>query len=568
MKFNKPLLSILIASFALQPNHTRCMDVAASNFVSNHPTIVRTLVGTAAVAALCTAGHYALNKLQFNKIHWPWKSINTHMIGNKPVEEVFKERAKQLAALQEPQRTAPQSEWLWGTATAAHQVEGHHRNSQWCLFEAQPDKNGTLQEPAALPDGRRALLSGGVTEPFGVGCESFKHLDGDIQRMKDLGVNTYRFSVEWSEVIPEQGKINYAKLAEYKQMCQKLIAAGIKPAITLYHYSEPIWFFNLGGFENANNIRHFVDFCQEVYKELHEYVYMWFTFNAPEGISSEGWLVGQKPPAKKNMDLMAKALHNVLEAHVAVYRALKALPSGKESRIGILKNIFQLDPYDAANPLDQLASYFGTDLVDESIFRFFKTGEFYTNVPRGIKTTKVMGIPVPVGIKYPIEKQTNEYIKNGGKCLDFIGLNYYGHAYMKMFKPTRQSIPDIEPDIPSHDRYTIYGEGLNRALHTLSEKLAQPLGIPMYVTENGIGTEDDNLRILQSERYLYGLARAVNDGLDVRGYIHWSLLDNYEWGKYKKFYGLYHVDRSTPALTRTKKAGAAHFEKVVKGSKP
>ena len=565
MKYTKPLLSILLSGVALQPSHTHCMD-AVSNFTSEHPTLVKALLGTVAAAALCTAGHYALNKMQFNKLHWDWKNINPLIIGNKPVQAVFKEHAKKLAELEEPKRSVAQNQWLWGTATAAHQVEGHHTNSQWCLFEGEPDENGTLKEPKALPDGRRALLSSGVIEPFGIGCDSFKHLDGDIQRMKDLGVNTYRFSVEWSEVIPEQGKINYSKLAQYKQMCQKLTAHGIKPVITLYHYSEPIWFFNLGGFEHKKNINHFVDFCKVVFKELHEDVHLWFTFNAPEGISAEGWLKAMKPPAKENMDLMVKALYNVLEAHVAVYQALKELPGGQQSKIGILKNIYQLDPYDAANPLDHIGAYFGTDLVDESIYRFFTTGQFYVNVPRGIKTTKIMGVPVPTGIKYPIETQTNEYLKNGGKCLDFIGLNHYCHGYIKKFKPVKETNNDIEPQIPSHDRYTIYGEGLYRAIKTLSEKLGQRFNIPIYVTENGIGTEDDELRTLQSKRYLYALARAINDGYDVRGYIYWSLLDNYEWGKYKKYYGLYHVDRSTPDLTRTKKRGAAYFESVIKGS--
>ncbi len=566
MNFTKPLLSILLSGVALQPNHTHCMDTAL-NFSTDHPSITKAVLGTVTAAVLLTAGHSILNTMQFNKIHWPWKTINPRIIDEKPVEEIFRDRANQLRQMDEPQRKdAPQNEFLWGTAVAAHQVEGHHKNSQWCLFEWQPDQNGTLQPPQALPDGRPARLSGGIVEPFGIGCDSFKHLDDDIKRMQDLGVNTYRFSVEWSDIIPQLGVINYAKLAQYKQMCQKLVAAGIKPVITLYHYSEPIWFFERGGFEHKENIGYFVDFCEIVFKELHEYVYLWFTFNAPEGISAEGWLKAMKPPAKENMDLMVKALYNVLEAHVAVYRAIKELPGGKESRIGILKNIHQLEPRDAANPLEQLASYFGTDLVDNSIFRFFTTGEFYVNVPRGIKTSKIMGIPVPIGLKYPIEKQTNEYLKNGGKCLDFIGLNYYGHRYMKMFKPVKQPIADIEPDIPSHDSYTIYGEGLYRAIQTLSDKLAKPFGIPIYVTENGIGTDDDNLRILQSERYLYALARAINDGYDVRGYIYWSLLDNYEWGKYKKFYGLYHIDRSTPDLTRTKKRGASYFESIVKGS--
>lgn len=533
MNYSKSVLSMCLIAHILQ----------------NHPSYAmqkyKPVAIAAGVAAVGTAAYAAAQKIYFNHLHWDWKkndpkNIYIHQATTKGLDlsewtrkepfntisiaDFFKLRAQYL------QKLSPnQNEWLWGAATSAHQVEGDCTNNNWYLFEGKQ-------------------LDGNIVQPAAQGCDTWKHEDTDIQKMKELGINTYRFSVEWSKVFPQQGIVDQEVLNHYKEFCQKLVKNGIKPVITLYHYTEPIWFYEQGGFEKAENIKHFVEFCTTVFNAMHKDVYAWFTFNAPEGIALQGWLTGSKPPAKKNMKLAVEVLHNILEAHVQIYQAFKQLPGGQESRIGILKNIMQLDPWNIANPLDHLACYMGNKLQNESVYNFLTTGEY--------------SVYVPTKVNY---HATNEYLKNGGKCLDFIGLNYYCHNYMKNFKPIREPNQEIEIHT-NNSKYTIYAEGLYRAIAELSARIAKPLGIPIYVTENGIGTDNDEHRTLHNQRYVYALARAIQDGYDVRGYIHWSLMDNYEWGQYAKHYGLYAVDRNTPELTRSLKPGAQYYKDVVTNS--
>jgi len=534
----KRLASLLLGLFIMHPAPSYSMHYV-TNFITQNKKLS---IAALTVAAVGTAGYYIANqayKNYMNTIRWDWAHIDpTHITKDGkqiPIAEFFKQHAAAVACKTDH---PGQNQWLWGAATSAHQVEGNCTNNQWHSFENKE-------------------MDGKTIEPAGIGCDSWNHEDEDIANMKALGINTYRFSVEWSKVIPEQGKVDLKVLNHYKQFCQKLVANGIKPIITLYHYTEPKWFYALGGFEKHENIRYFVEFCTIVFSELHEYVHLWLTFNSPSGVAAQGWLTGTKPPAKKDMKLMAHVFFNLLSAHVQIYRELKEMDGGKEARIGILKNIMQLDPLSFFNPIQHFACKVGNDLVNESMYTFFKTGTFKVWVPGKVSF-----------------QATDEYIQNGGKCMDFIGLNYYCHNYMtSKFKPIREPNPEIE--IPTNnDKYTIYGEGLYRAIKELSDNLAHPLNVPIYVTENGIGTDNDAHRTLHNQRYLYALARAIQDGYDVRGYVHWSLMDNYEWGQYGKHYGLYHinrtilVNRTTPALTRTFKPGAQYFKDVVTGSNP
>lgn len=486
-----------------------------------YKTVSKNKALTAAIT-LPLITYYAANKLYQRSIHWDWKNIDETHINGIPLAEIFKQHAATLKN--------NGSQWLWGTGTSAHQVEGDCTNNQWYLFEGKP-----------LEDKKEV-------EVAGIGCDHWNRYKEDIQLMKQIGTNTYRFSVEWSKVMPQQGVINKEALAHYKDVCKELIANGIKPVITLYHYTEPIWFYEMGGFEKEENIQHFVDFCKTVFTELHEDVHLWLTFNSPEGVAAQGWLTATKPPAKKGQYvLMAQVLHHLLEAHVRTYQALKSLPGGQNSRVGMLKNIMQLDPWNVANPLDHFGCYIGSNLVDASIYNFFNTGIFSVYIPGKVSYT-----------------QENTYLKNGGKALDFIGLNYYAHNYMSNLKTFREPNQDIEIHT-NNTKYTIYGEGLYRAIKELSKNIAEPLNVPMYVTENGIGTDNDAHRELFHRRYLYALAHAIKDGYNVHGYILWSLMDNYEWGQYSKHYGVFKVDR-TNNLERTLKPGAQYYVDMIKNS--
>jgi beta-glucosidase len=321
-------------------------------------------------------------------------------------------------------------------------------------------------------------------------------------------------------------------------VCKSLLRQGIKPCITLHHYTDPIWFAQKGGFEKKENINDFVVYTQKVFEELHDVTHIWFTFNSPDGYASRGWLVGSAPPGKKSVALMTEVYKNILEAHVQTYHALKATPHGKTSTIGILKNMHQIDPWRRWNPIDIIASKLATNITDTCFFDFFTKGTFKTYIPFKVKVS-----------------HTNT---NAVGALDFIGINYYSHRYMKNFS----LIQDPQEPRTDNESYTVYPEGLYRAVEKVSLAVAKPLNIPMYITENGIATENEELRDEFLKKYLCALSHAINDGHDVRGYIHWSLLDNYEWGSYKKKYGLYNVDRVTQK--RTLKPGSRYYKEVIK----
>ncbi|CAN5129987.1 glycoside hydrolase family 1 protein [soil metagenome] len=542
MKFtSKLILTLLTTSVALQPVNAHAMQTAI-DFIKNH----KYAAGAAALAGL---GYYAANKAYTNSIRWDWKKINTENLTNSiapgchkgvtPITTIFKRHAQRLADAKDTPSTlsGDHHEWLWGAATASYQIEGDCNNNQY-----EPNEN--------------RVINGELVEKAGIACDGWNRYKEDIQLLKDMGVNSYRFSVEWSKIEPEAGVYDEAALNHYEDVCKELVANGIKPVITLYHYAEPNWFAQMDSFEKRENCKYFVNFCAKVYERLHPYTYLWLTFCSPE-TAAQGWLRGSRPPYKKDMGLMVQVLHNVLETHVDIYQKFKSLPNGNQSRIGIHKTVFQLDPWNIANPLDHLACHMGDKLMNESVYHFFKTGEFKVYVPFKVNYNK-----------------TNDYIKKGGKVLDYMGMSYYCHNYMSNFKTFREQNQDIEPHT-AHPVYTVYGEGLYRAIKEMSERITKPLGIPIYVTENGIGlTEEEdqvepdqgNKRTLQGKRYMYALARAIQDGYDVRGYLHWSLMDNYEWGTFKKRFGLYHVDYDND-LKRTKKKGAEYYESIVKGSK-
>lgn len=530
--FSKVTLYLLISSIAVQPA-TEGMQ-SAIDFVKDNKYVA----GVLAVAGL---GYYAANKAHQNKIHWDWKRINTAVLPYKggTVMQFFKDHAKRLANNKDiPSTTCGvHHEWLWGTAIAGCQNEGDCTNNQY------DDIQGTI-------------VNGQLYEKAGIMCDGWNRYKEDIQLMKELGVNAHRFSVEWSKIEPQPGVYDEEALAHYEDVCKEMVANGIKPVITLYHYAEPKWFSKMDSFEKRENCTYFVNFCAKVYERLHPYTYMWLTFCSPE-TAAQGWLSGGRPPFKKDMKLMVQVLHNILETHVDIYQKFKSLPNGTQSRIGIHKTVFQLDPWIFGDPIAHLKSYMGDKLINESVYHFFKTGQFKVYVPFKVNYNK-----------------TNDYIKNGGKALDYMGMSYYCHNYMTATSMFREPNQDIEPHM-AHPTYTVYGEGLYRAIKEMSERITQPLGIPIYVTENGIGLteqEDEvepdqgNKRTLQGKRITYALARAIQDGHDVRGYMHWSLMDNYEWGTYEKRFGLYHVDFDNN-LKRDLKKGAQYYKDIVQGSK-
>ena len=233
---------------------------------------------------------------------------------------------------------------------------------------------------------------------------------------------------------------------------------------------------------------------------------------------------------------MGQVYKNLLEAHVRVYQACKMIALLQEHKIGLMKNFFHLEPRGA---LGSVARFIARHIKDECFYNFFKTGNFYIYVP----------FKVSVNYRNPLAPQS----------IDFIGISYYSHAYMQNFSVQR----DMTRVATNNPLYVIYAEGLYRAIQEASEQLAQPLHIPIFISENGIAAIDDETRSLFFKQYLYALSLAIQDGYDVRGYFYWSIYDNYEWGTYSKRYGLHFVNFATQE--RILKNGTEHFRGVVRG---
>ena len=426
--------------------------------------------------------------IKHDPLHWDWNHIDTASLYFPP-------------------------HFLWGLASSAQQVEGNCTNNDWSIWE----KNNADQ----------------VT---GLACDHWHHYKNDIQLIKKSGARAFRFSIEWSKVEPTQGHFDHNALMHYKEVCQELVKNQIKPIVTLHHYTNPQWFAAKGGFEKENNIADFITFCQTVFATLHPYVHLWITFNSPTSYVARSYLERMAPPGLENMQLTQEVVKNILEAHVQTYNALKKLPGGREARIGITHNIYQVE---SAGTLDGWTASIADTVFNEAIFTFFKTGVFKVYVP--------------------LKASVKHINKNAPHSLDFVGLNYYSHGLIKNFKMQQYpgEIKTLDP------YYTIYPEGFYRAIVTISQKLTRPLHIPLYVTENGVATNNEQERELFFQRYLFALSRAIQEGYAVQGYVVWSLMDDYEWGSYNRPYGVYKVDFKTLERTRKGRHGADYLVSVM-----
>ena len=398
------------------------------------------------------------------------------------------------------------SNFVWGTATAAHQVEGNNTNNNWYEWERSVDDDGISR----IHNNDRS----------GLAADHWNRYPEDIMLMKDLGVNHYRFSVEWSRIEPEKGVYDLKALAHYRNMCEALIDADITPVVTLHHFTHPTWFEEMGAFEKKENTDHFVRFSELVFNELKELVPMWCTFNEPSVFVAQGYFNGIFPPGKKDPVLAGTVLENMLNAHVETYHRLRSIAGSDANKIGLVKNIFQFDPYRRWHVLDWAFSKILNDVYTNAPLEFLKTGESSFYMPGMVDNN--MTNPNAIG------------------TLDFIGLNYYSRMHVKgRLNAVEPFIFDTrEQDIMTDMGYPLYAEGFHRALKTISK-----MGVPIYVTENGLADDNDTIRPLFIKRYLYALNQALRERIDVRGYFYWSLMDNFEWAEgYSMKFGLYELD--------------------------
>jgi beta-glucosidase len=371
--------------------------------------------------------------------------------------------------------------FTWGTATAAHQIEGGNTNNDWWAFEHTPGS--------------------GCAEPSGDACDSWDRWEEDADLVAGLAFDNHRFSVEWSRIEPAEGEFSRAALAHYHRQCVGLRERGIDPVVTFHHFTTPIWLTAQGGWESDLAVERFGRFCEVVAEALGGVMARACTINEPNIVATMGWHAGMFPPGKSDVALARTVSARLADAHRVAVDAIRQNAPGVP--VGLTLSMTDYQP--AAGGHEKLES---------------------------------------------IRHHAEDVFLDAVEGDDFVGVQVY----------TRMLIgPDgwigYEDGVPVLDMgYEFYPAALGNCLRRAWDYTGG--SIPLLVTENGIGTTDDEQRIDYVRQALGGVLDAVADGVDVRGYTYWSLLDNFEWALgYRPRFGLVSVDRAT--FARTAKPSAA-----------
>ena len=422
--------------------------------------------------------------------------------------------------------------FLLGTATAAHQIEGGLDND-WTDWERGFHADGT-------PHIKDRTVSGDA-------CDSWNRFDEDLALMRHLGANAYRFSVEWSRLEPVQGQWNAEAAERYYVWASKLREAGIEPMVTLHHFTLPRWVATQGGWTNDRTIDLLTSFTERVAKKLGSVVDSWCTLNEPNVLMAMSYLKGVFPPGLKDQRSCAEGLVRLLRAHGKMANALREYDTvdadGDKfaTRIGLAHHVRIFQPA-SRSPLDRIVAGF--------IDRFFN--QAIIDAPARGRIT--LSIPGVVDI--------DEEAPDLEGSLDWLGINYYGRDHVRAdFSDPSLSEQYVPAERPVSDLgWDIWPEGMYQVLKRYSAS-----GLPIYVTENGIADHRGEKRRDFLRTHFAALVQAVREGADVRGYFHWSLLDNFEWAEgHEPRFGLYRVDYDSPDKQRKPTPAVETFRQIAR----
>ncbi|MCZ7568135.1 MAG: family 1 glycosylhydrolase [Ardenticatenaceae bacterium] len=393
--------------------------------------------------------------------------------------------------------------FLWGTATAAHQVEGGNINNDWWAWE---------QTPGHIVDGSRS----------GAACSWWRgRAEEDLSLAAASGHNSHRLSVEWSRLEPTPGRYDDAAFERYRQILQHMRALGMTPMVTLHHFTLPLWQSTRGGWLDDEIAARFRAYAAECARRLGDLVTLWCTINEPLNLLYFGYFGKRWPPGGGQPLQWPRVAANLFRVHAAAYAAIHAVQP--EAEVGLVHIMQAIDPASPRSPLDRFAAWLQDFLSIESWLRPMRTGRLV--LPWGLFTREVPGL---------------------AGAADFYGVNYYG-AYRVRFDPTMPLLGRWVEEGTISSGTDNWGAcdpaGLRRAILR-----AAALGQPVYVTENGIFDPTDARR----QRYLvHNLAaahEAIAAGADLRGYYHWTLVDNFEWAEgWTTPFGLIELNPATQA---------------------
>jgi len=376
--------------------------------------------------------------------------------------------------------------FYFGAATASHQVEGNNLNdwTEWEKINADRLAKRSGDKPSDH-------VSGQATNHY----ELFEK---DLDLMKSLGLNAYRFSIEWSRIEPQKGQFNQKEIEHYQKVVKACRERRIEPFITLWHWTIPLWLRDEGGWENKKIIGYFTNYAKKIVENLPE-VKFWITLNEPGVYVNKSYRQGDWPPQKRNIFTYFKVLNILASAHSRAYQVIKKI--NPNSQIGIAHHLTDIGGF---RPLAKTASWWAND----------------------------------------------HFINKIGSYQDFIGVNYYFHVRL------------LQPRL--NEKVSDMGWGLHPdGLYNVTKGLAK-FNKPIYITEHGLADAKDLNRGWYIEESLKYLEKAISEGADIRGYLHWSLLDNFEWwdGFWPRF-GLIEVDYAND-FKRTVRPSAYKYAELIK----
>lgn len=402
--------------------------------------------------------------------------------------------------------------FLWGAATASHQVEGNNQND-WTQWEKQNAERLARESEGdfASWNPHWEQFRKEATDPenyiSGLACDHWNRYEEDFDIMQTLGLSGYRFSLEWSRIEPQKGVFDEQSLTHYQEMLRALRERGITPFVTLWHWTLPLWLRDEGGLLSRNFADYFAHYTEQVVRALGSDLLFVVTLNEPDVVASHAYLKGVWPPQEKSVVKFLSATRHLVAAHRKAYEIIKK--NQPTIRVGIAKHQV-----------------------------------YFERATATLWNTLLKSIADSIWNRWWLNRIKNHQ--------DFIGLNHYNRNLIDGWYNKNPN--DVQTDFG----WEFYPESLEFAIREL-----MPYGKPIYITENGLADAKDTLRVQFIPRALHALQRAIQGGADVRGYLHWSLLDNFEWDKgYWLRFGLIAIDR--PALGRTIRPSAQKYAEIAR----
>lgn len=410
---------------------------------------------------------------------------------------------------------ATKKPFYWGASTASHQVEGGTVN-QWSVWElsvASHQAKNAKRRLDWIPDFEK--FEAQATDPAnyiaGHGVEHYTRYREDFDILKGLGLNAFRFTVEWSRIEPEQGKFDPAAIDHYREYISELRARGIEPFLNLWHWTVPVWFAEKGGFAKRSNLKYFEAFVKKVTQELLPNVHYVITLNETNVYASFSYATGEWPPQERNNIKALWVYVNLISAHKRAYKIIKKYHP--RVQVGVAQQLADIQPYEQDS------------ISDEFVTKAMRYGWNWW------------------------------WLNRIRKYQDFVGFNYYFTDYYSKWH--RRS-----PQTPVND-LGWYMEP--KGILPLMRKIAKHYpGKPIFITENGVADADDKYRKWWLRETMQALDAARKEDIPITGYLHWSLLDNFEWayGWWPEF-GLVHVDRKN-GMKRTVRPSAKWWAEEIR----